>query len=81
MVKHANVSAWQRHEEGIYRSEKNGWALAVRWRPEAPGRRRGFLWEATLPTGERMRAAELHEEIEAAMAEAEEAAGRGVEAA
>lgn len=75
MVKHPNVSAWQRQHDGTYQAEKNGWELRVKWTPEAPGQHRGFSWVAELPTGQTLRDGEIHEEIEEAMAEAEEAVG------
>ena len=75
MVKHPNVSAWQRHEDGTYRVEKSGWELRVKWNPELPARRGGFSWLAELPTGQACRGTEIHEEIEEAMVEAEEAVG------
>lgn len=89
-IKHATVSAWQRDHEGTYTAEINGYALKVFWRPEAdpsgsePGRPRGFGWEATSPAGKTTTSGDVHEEIELAMAEAENAAyggdeGEGVE--
>lgn len=83
MHKHATVSAWQRAEDGSYRAEINGWQLEVRWRPEPshgapasgpPGHRRGFYWKATSPLGEKHVAREVEEEIELAMAAAEQVA-------
>jgi hypothetical protein len=72
-MKHATVSAWQRQEDGSYAAEFNGWSLHVKWRPESPDERRGFYWIAERP-GIRLTAHEVHEEIEVAMALAEEAA-------
>lgn len=69
--RHATVSAWQREEDGSYKAEIHGWELVVHWRPEAPRHHRGFYWEAKKEGGPRLRARELHEEIEVAMAEAE----------
>lgn len=71
MLKHANVSAWQRDEDGSYKTELDGWELRVRWSPEAPGRRRGFRWSAERPGGPALHSHEIHEEIEVAMCEAE----------
>jgi hypothetical protein len=68
-MRHATVSAWQRHEDGSYAAEINGWALRVKWHPEESGQR-GFSWEAE-HGGEKLRSTEIHEEIEVAMAEAE----------
>jgi hypothetical protein len=79
MHKHATVSAWQRAEDGSYKAELHGWRLEVRWRPEQPdGGRRGFLWKAKGPLGRKAAAHEVEEEIEVAMAHAEEyVAGAG----
>jgi hypothetical protein len=78
MHKHATVSAWQREHDGSYKAEVGGWQLVVRWRPESPHQRRGFYWEAEQPAlAERARATEVQEEIEVAMAEAEEFAAGG----
>ncbi|WP_437329549.1 hypothetical protein [Sorangium sp. So ce381] len=75
MVKHPTVSAWQRdHEEGGYTAELHGWTLRVRWIPERPGELRGFVWEAVDPSGNKVTSPEIHEEIEVAMAYAEERA-------
>ena len=74
VLKHATVSAWQRDEQGGYRSEKNGWELRVTWKPASRSHRRGFLWQAARAGGPTLRAPEVHEEIEIAMAEAEEVA-------
>jgi len=69
-LKHATISAWQRHEDGSYAAEINGWTLHVKWKPEAPGERRGFFWEAE-KEGTKAGPSELFEEIELAMAAAE----------
>lgn len=75
MVKHPTVSAWQRdHEEGGYTAELHGWTLRVRWIPERPGELRGFVWETVDPSGNKVTSREIHEEIEVAMAYAEERA-------
>ncbi len=68
-MRHATISAWQRHEDGSYAAEINGWALHVRWHPEEHGHR-GFSWEAERGS-EKLQSTEIHEEIEVAMAEAE----------
>ncbi len=69
-MKHATISAWQRHEEGGYAAEINGWTLRVKWHPETVNTARGFSWEAERP-GTRLRSEEIFEEIEVAMADAE----------
>jgi hypothetical protein len=75
VLKHATVSAWSRQEDGSYVAELNGWTLRVKWRPEAPGQHRGFTWEARREGGIKLISQHLHEEIEVAMAQAEECAG------
>jgi hypothetical protein len=72
MLRHATISAWQREEDGSYAAEIRGWKLHVRWVPERPGERRGFRWEAEGPAGQKLEAPQLCEEIEVAMATAEE---------
>lgn len=73
MLKHPTISAWERdHEEGGYQAEIRGWKLRVRWIPERPGQRRGFQWEAVDPSGKKVTSPEIHEEMEVAMAHAEE---------
>ncbi|AKT39552.1 hypothetical protein [Chondromyces crocatus] len=72
-LRHPTLSAWQRnHEDGSYAAEIRGWNLSVRWVPEKSGERRGFLWEATGPNGEKMASPSVTEEMEVAMATAEE---------
>lgn len=72
---HPTLSAWQRdHERGGYVAEINGWTLHVAWRPEDESGHRGFSWEARRPEGATVAASEIHEEIEMAMAEAEQVA-------
>lgn len=72
-MRHATISAWQRHEDGSYAAEINGWNLKVKWRPESPDERRGFLWEAEKEGGSKLAASAVCEEMEVAMAEAEKA--------
>jgi hypothetical protein len=76
VLMHATISAWNRHEDGSYAAEINGWTLHVKWKPEAPEERRGFHWEASGPGGIKLTSSRLHEEIEVAMAEAEASATR-----
>jgi len=72
MRAHATVSIWQRDEhDGTYSAELNGYTLHLTWKPEAPGERRGFLWEAKQEGKESVKSSALHEEAELAMAEAE----------
>ncbi|HSN99002.1 MAG TPA: hypothetical protein VLS89_11975, partial [Candidatus Nanopelagicales bacterium] len=70
MLRHATVSAWHREEDGSYAAEIRGWNLKVSWVPEKPGERRGFLWEANGPKGEKLSATDVCEEIEVAMSTA-----------
>jgi hypothetical protein len=73
-MRHATISAWQRHEDGSYAAEIEGWNLRVEWHPEgAEGYegQRGFTWSAER-AGESLRGDEIFEEIEVAMAHAEE---------
>jgi hypothetical protein len=73
-MRHATISAWQRQEDGSYAAEIGGWTLRVRWRPESTGTThspaRGFVWEAGRAL-QKLSGAELFEEIELAMADAE----------
>lgn len=80
---HANVALWQREEDGSYQAERNGWKLHVMWVPEvkagpAPGeegeRPRGYVWKAKGPDGADAQSSVSVEEIELAMAAAEQAA-------
>ena len=77
---HATVRAWQREEDGSYKAEIAGYSLHVVWRPEGSGTRRGFTWRARPAEGEEGRAEltsdEPEEEIEIAMAQAEDAVRR-----
>ena len=76
MHRHATISAWQREEDGSYKAEIEGWELWVHWRPEAAGTQRGFFWDAKKGDGPKVRSRDLHEEIELAMADAEQYASR-----
>lgn len=77
MHRHPNISAWNREEDGSYKSESVGWELLVTWRPESkdPEVRRGFLWTATAP-GKKVESTDVEEEIEVAMSHAEDVARR-----
>lgn len=72
-IKHATVSAWQRDHDGTYTAEINGFSLKVFWQPENERGERGFRWSAEGADGTRLSPSETHEEIEIAMAEAENA--------
>lgn len=72
MHQHATISAWQREEDGSYKADLEGWELIVSWRPESPGARRGFFWEAKKGEEHRVRSRDIHEEIELAMVAAEQ---------
>ena len=71
-MRHATISAWKREEDGSYAAELHGFTLHVHWHPESSGRRRGFTWEARPAAGSRLTSDEVFEEIEVAMAHAEE---------
>jgi hypothetical protein len=78
-LRHATISAWQRHEDGSYAAELNGWTLHVRWRPAQGGphhERRGFYWAAE-KLGSQLVGDDVFEEMEVAMAHAEEATDPG----
>ncbi len=68
--RHATISAWQRHEEGGYHAEIEGWTLVVEWHPETETTPRGFSWKAQ-KDGDKLVSEDLYEEIEVAMADAE----------
>ena len=72
-MRHATISAWQRHEDGSYAAEIEGWALRVKWHPESAEAHRGFSWQAE-HEGQKLVSQEISEEIEVAMAHAEEQA-------
>jgi hypothetical protein len=74
-VRHATISAWQRHEEGGYSAEIDGWTLVVKWHPESDTAPRGFSWTAE-KAGQKLASEDLFEEIELAMASAEEEVAR-----
>ena len=72
-LRHPTLAAWQRnHEDGSYSAEIRSWNLKVWWVPEKPGVKRGFLWEATGPAEQKLASSVPTEEIEVAMATAEE---------
>lgn len=75
MHRHPKLSAWQREEDGSYKSEADGVTLHVTWRPESKDARRGFSWKAERGD-QKLEAADVAEEIETAMLEAEDAARR-----
>lgn len=76
MHRHPNVALWQREEDGSYKSEQDGWTLHVTWHPESkdPDARRGFSWGAESSDGRKLEGEGVHEEIETAMMQAEDAA-------
>lgn len=75
MHRHPKLSAWQREEDGSYKSEIDGLTLHVTWRPESKDAPRGFLWKVE-GEGKNAEGAAALEEIESAMVEAEDAARR-----
>jgi len=72
VLMHPTISAWQRDHDGSYKADLHGWSLRVRWRPEGVDGERGFWWEAERPGAVKRVDPELHEEIEVAMAHAEQ---------
>ncbi len=70
-MRHATISAWQRHADGGYGAARNGWSLRIKWHPESPNGGRGFSWEAEQGSN-KLASDEIFEEIEVAMAHAEE---------
>ena len=74
-MRHATISAWQRHEDGSYAAELHGFSLHVSWHPEESGHR-GFSFRAEQGE-EKFVSTEIHEEIEVAMAAAEAHADPG----
>ncbi len=71
-VKHPNISLWQRDaHEGSYATEVEGWALRVTWAANTRSERGSFHWEAS-QGDERHHGHGNFEELESAMAEAEE---------
>ncbi len=78
---HATISAWQRDgHEGVYQAELHDWSLRVSWTPNTPTTRGAFRWKAERD-GEDERAPEIEfEEIELAMAAAEQFAKQDADA-
>lgn len=70
---HAKVGEWSRDEQGSYEAHIGEWELVVKWRPESPDEPRGFWYEAKGPDGKEIKS-EVYEEIEHAMAYAEQLA-------
>ncbi|MFO0661542.1 MAG: hypothetical protein U0165_17175 [Polyangiaceae bacterium] len=74
MTTRVHVALWERHgHEGVYTASVRGWTLTVEWRPDPKGSEPGFTWKAESPDGKTIEAPQLLEEIEIAMADAEEA--------
>jgi hypothetical protein len=78
---HPTLTAWNRdEEEGGYKADIDDWTLRVHWHPgqtsgppRADGPRRGFTWSAVGPDDRKLSSTEVREEIEHAMALAEQA--------
>ena len=76
-VRHPTISAWQRdHHDGTYSSECAGFALRVEWSPNTADTRGSFHWTAEHDGAKAHRSHEHFEELEAAMADAEDFARR-----
>ena len=75
MTTRVHVALWERSgHEGGYTASLRGWTLSVAWTPEPRGGGvAGFSWKAESPDGKTTESKELLEEIEIAMADAEEA--------
>lgn len=73
MHRHPTLTAWNREEDGSYQAEIEGWKLAVSFRPEKGEARRGFSWKAEGPDDKKLESDAVVEEMEHAMADAEEA--------
>lgn len=72
MLARANITAWNREEDGSYEAHINEWKLHVFWTPEPPkGGPYGFKWKAEGPTGQKAGAEDFMEEAELAMMAAE----------
>jgi hypothetical protein len=69
---HATISAWERDEEdGAYTAEFHGWNLRVSWTPN-DGEVRGYFSWAAEAGDKTIDDEERHEEMELAMAAAEQ---------
>lgn len=74
MTTRVHVALWERSgHEGVYTASVRGWTLTVEWRPDPKNSLPGFAWKAESPDGKTIEGKELLEEIEIAMADAEEA--------
>ena len=74
-VRHPNIAAWSRDpHDGSYSAELGGFSLRVRWAPNTREARGGFAWEMARGGEKPSRAHERFEELEAAMADAEDVA-------
>ena len=69
---HPDIAAWTRdHDSGAYSREMDGWTLEVRWTPNTRERRGSFTWTATQDE-RKERPDRTYEEMEVAMAAAEQ---------
>ncbi len=72
-VRHPNIIAWSRDaHDGAYAAEFLGFTLRVRWSPNSRDERGNFHWEVSRSGEKTRRSVEHFEELEAAMADAEE---------
>ncbi|MBM4375376.1 MAG: hypothetical protein FJ095_09850 [Deltaproteobacteria bacterium] len=72
-VRHPTISAWQRdHHDGGYTSELEGFSLRVSWTPNTREARGAFAWTVARDGAKAHHSHERFEEMEAAMADAEE---------
>ncbi len=69
---HPTISAWERdHDEGSYAAELHGWTLKVNWTPNEGDQRGYFSWTAEVGD-QKVADEERHEEMQLAMAAAEQ---------
>jgi hypothetical protein len=71
MYRHRTISAWHREEDGSYLAEIEGYKLHVKWKPESPDERRGFIWSLEGPDELKLESQGVVEELEQAMGDAE----------
>jgi hypothetical protein len=70
---HPTLSAWNRDEhDGFYTAKLHDWDLKVSWSPNDGETRGSFQWVATREGEKAKYSHDSHEEMELAMAEAEQ---------
>jgi hypothetical protein len=72
-VRHPHIVAWLRDpHDGAYSAEFLGFTLRVRWHPNTRDARGSFRWEVSRAGEKTRRSVDHFEELEQAMADAEE---------